>query len=226
MWKKYRSWLFPLLIILILTPFLSSIDLAVERYFYKLGEGRVEHFVKNPLLDFLYVYALVPGQILGILSLITLILSYIFSAFKPLRQHALFLVLTLAIGSGIIIESGFKELWARPRPKQVIEFGGQNEFRPFYKPNWFLPRTEQMKSFPCGHCAMGFYFFAPALIGLRFRKRGLFIGSLTLAIVLGVALSLTRMAQGGHFFSDTIFSALIMWYTALFLDWLIYEERR
>ena len=43
-----------------------------------------------------------------------------------------------------------------------------------------------------------------------------------LAIVLGLLLGYTRIAQGGHFFTDVLFTALIMWYAALIFDqeWL------
>jgi membrane-associated PAP2 superfamily phosphatase len=71
---------------------------------------------------------------------------------------------------------------------------------------------------------MGFYFFAAALICQRFRWRYLSYLCYAFAIALGIALSFARMAQGGHYLSDVLFTALIMWLTALFFDWLIFRK--
>lgn len=46
---------------------------------------------------------------------------------------------------------------------------------------------------------------------------------LFLAFGLGGFLSIARIVQGGHFITDIFASALIMWYTAYFVDYLIYK---
>ena len=130
-------------------------------------------------------------------------------------------LLTIIFGAGLIIDKSFKDHWGRPRPKQTIEFGGTQPFRPFYKPHFFNP--EPSKSFPSGHSSMGFYFFSLVFVGRRLGKRWLFQSATMLAIVLGALLCYTRMAQGGHYFSDVLMSAAIMWWTALFFDWLIFQ---
>lgn len=70
---------------------------------------------------------------------------------------------------------------------------------------------------------MGFYFFALALAGRRLKNISLEKAGFILAFTLGILLSISRVMQGGHFITDTLFSALIMWYTALAIDWLVYE---
>jgi membrane-associated PAP2 superfamily phosphatase len=68
---------------------------------------------------------------------------------------------------------------------------------------------------------MGFYFFTLALIARRLDYRKTFWFALILAFGLGISLSLARIAQGGHFFSDTLVSALVMWLSAYACDrWL------
>ena len=67
----------------------------------------------------------------------------------------------MVVGAGFIVHTALKDHWGRPRPKQIIAFGGEQTFRPFYSPNFFH-QPEPSKSFPCGHCTMGFYFFAVA----------------------------------------------------------------
>ncbi|MBA2728223.1 MAG: phosphatase PAP2 family protein, partial [Parachlamydiaceae bacterium] len=150
-------------------------------------------------------------------------LSYIVSGWKKWRPYALLLILPMVLGAGIITHSLLKDHWGRPRPKQIENYGGDNAFRPFYQPNITL-EVQPFKSFPCGHCSMGFYFFAVALLGRRLGSRLLFATGITLALSLGIALSITRIAQGGHFFSDTMATALIMWMTAFACDWLLFKE--
>lgn len=217
--KKY----WPLLLTLAITPFSSSIDLGITRYFYAFSSPSSAHFISNKYLDLIFDYGPLPAFAVAIGAVCVLLGSYFFQSFKKWRAAAALLVLTMAIGSGLIVHTLLKDHWGRPRPKQVIEFGGIQEFRPYYKPNFFH-QVQPSKSFPCGHCSMGFYFFALAIVGWRMHKRWLYILGMILAWTLGITLSFLRLAQGGHFFTDLLFSALIMWYTAYLLDLLLNKD--
>ncbi len=215
--KKYRLWILPLLAMLLITPFTPWIDQTIAAYFY------AHNGADSSLFQFLYVWALLPGQILAGLAIVIYGLSFLNKKVKHLRPHALYLILTLAVGSGLITHVFLKDQWGRPRPRQVTEYGGEQHFRPFWKPN-FTNQPEPSKSFPCGHCTMGFYFFAIYFIGRRLNKKWLSQSGLILASGIGISLGIARMGQGGHFFSDVCVSALIMWLSAYAFDWLIYEE--
>ena len=134
-----------------------------------------------------------------------------------MRTHALALVLTIILGAGFITHTLLKDHWGRPRPKQVTEFGGSQPFRPFYSPNFFH-QPHPSKSFPCGHCTMGFYFFALALVLKRLGYRKGYYFTFAFALVFGITLGISRMAQGGHFLSDVLAAGLIMWITAYLCD--------
>ena len=220
--KKQSRWLIPLLLMILITPFTPFLDLTISSWFYNINSETVDHFVSHPFLDWVYTYGLVPGQILGVLSAVTLLLSYVSSCFKKWRLPALLIVLTLAVGAGFISHVLLKDHWGRPRPRQAIEFSGSQPFRPYYSPNLFH-QPEPSKSFVCGHCTMGFIFFALALVGKRIQSQSLYYTSMALAFLLGSMLGITRIMQGGHFFSDVLWSGLIMWFTALTMDWLIYN---
>ncbi|MEC7840138.1 MAG: phosphatase PAP2 family protein [Chlamydiota bacterium] len=202
-----------------IAPLTPSLDIDIENFFFNQS-----NFTGNTLFTFIYQYGPYPALVTASLSFVGFITSFFLSSLLPFRKSFALLVLTLAIGSGLIVHIALKEQWGRPRPKQVTEFGGKQEFRPFYSPNFFN-QPEPSKSFPCGHCSTGFYFFALALAGKRLKNRKLEVIGYLLAMALGIALSVARMAQGGHFFSDTITAALIMWMTALICDWFIYEWR-
>lgn len=216
-----KKWTYPALFTLLITPFTPWIDLSIARFFYANSNDPVEHFISGPVLNFLFEAGPIPANLTAGLAAILLILSYLFNNLKKWKNPCLVLLLTYALGAGLIINGGFKEYWGRPRPKQVEEFGGHDAFRAYYQPNFH--QKQPSKSFTCGHCASGFYFFALALVGRRLKKPSLEKGAFILAFGLGILLSISRMMQGGHFFTDTLFSALIMWYTALCIDWLTYK---
>ncbi|MBS4168683.1 phosphatase PAP2 family protein [Parachlamydia sp. AcF125] len=218
--KRHRRWLWPLLIWLCLTPFTAHLDLAISRYFYSVKAG---HFSSNLVYQWAYCYGTWPGLFLAMVALIVWALSFFTPAWKKWRSSALLLVLTCAIGSGLIVHAILKDNWGRPRPRQTTEFGGQLHFRPYYLPH-FAKQAEEAKSFPSGHSSMGFYFVALIVLGSALNKKVLVYTGIVCTLILGTLLSLTRIAQGGHFFSDVLFSGLIMWWCTLSINWLLHGK--
>ena len=90
---------------------------------------------------------------------------------------------------------------------------------------WQKGKAGNGYSFPCGHSSVGF-----ALISFYFllkRKRPktaivVFAGSFVLGMIMGVG----RMADGAHFFSDVLWSAVMSYIPAYFLYYKmrLYEE--
>jgi membrane-associated PAP2 superfamily phosphatase len=220
--SKILPWFLPIVAMILIAPFTPWLDLAVARYFYHPSSG----FETNVFYSALYDWGTKPALIISWIAFFLFCLSWYVPEWKKWRRSCLFLALTMAIGSGLIVNLILKDHWGRPRPKQVIEFGGTQPYIPFYTPNFSLRSSEALKGFPCGHCAMGFYFFALALVGKRLNRPALFRWGIGLAVGLGVLLSLARIAQGGHFISDTLMSALVMWLTAYTLHLWIPEYER
>jgi lipid A 4'-phosphatase len=108
------------------------------------------------------------------------------------------------LASGLLINAGLKEHWGRARPVQVTQFGGTQQFSPALAP------TNQCMhncSFVSGHAASGFILMAVGLMGsVATRRRWLWIG-----LGWGAVASLARIAQGGHFLSDTLFAGVLVW---------------
>lgn len=209
----------PIFLMVLMAPFTPFLDLTSAHYFFDWGG---ENFLSNSFLSFMFQYGVWPANIVVGVSIILLLSSFFYLSLVKYRKIFIYLILTLALGSGVITHLVLKDHWGRPRPRQVIEFKGEQTFSPFYIPNFSNPIPS--KSFPCGHCSMGFYFFSLAIVGkrlgkLRFQKISLFI-----AFFLGGLLGIVRMAQGGHFFSDVLMGALVMWLTALFLEWVLFKR--
>lgn len=121
----------------------------------------------------------------------------------------IFLAITLAIGPGLLVNGLLKPHWGRPRPVEVVEFGGTDKYVPWWNPDGACPSN---CSFVSGETSMAAWLFAPAVL-LPPPWRVAAIGA---AAIFTVAIGLMRMAFGGHFFTDVAFAALM----TLLVIWL------
>ena len=134
---------------------------------------------------------------------------------RPAEFRAgLFLVLLFIIGPGLIVNHGFKNHWGRPRPHQIEEFGGQHAFVPLGSPG---PLQQHNSSFPSGHAAVAFYLISPGFI-LHAQRRRLSNVLICSGLLFGGLMALVRVIQGGHFVSDVLWSAVIVYFTAVTLS--------
>lgn len=217
---SYYWWL-PLLLFVLLAPFTPWIDLAVSTYFYEPDGFVPLEDPEHPVMTALYDFGELPGQLIGALAIVVALGSYLKPSWRQWRNPALIMALTFTIGAGLLINVLFKEYWGRPRPKKIEQFGGTETFRPFYSPLWKQP-GKPFKSFPSGHASMGFLFLSIGLVGWYERRRALYIGGMAFGLIAGISLSYVRLAQGAHFFSDVLASALIMWLVAVAACRLVY----
>lgn len=175
----------------------------------------------QPPWSFVYRYGVLAGVLLAAAALVTFTLSYWFPArLLAWRRPALFLVLAATIGPGLVVNVVFKDHYGRPRPREVQELGGPERFLPV----WVKGSDPQAKSFPCGHCAIGFYLSVPWLV-LKRRRRRLALAFLVAGIAWGLALGVARMMAGGHFLSDVVWAWGMVWLTALALHHLLQLDR-
>lgn len=217
---KYVVWIFPLLLLLLIAPFSSEWDLAISSYFYENG-----HFVSNSYIRWFYSYGeyvgLAVAMICGAIGVVTLYIK----RWTFLTRGALVAMLTFVIGAGLFTNVLLKNIWGRPRPKQIEQFGGTKSFVPFYKPTLhFALKEDKQKSLPSGHASIGFFFLAFAVIGWRERRPWLLWLGVLVGSGMGINLSLIRIMQGGHFLTDTLVAAAIMWWTALAVTYYIYDR--
>lgn len=219
--SPWKGVVVPLLLWFVLfTPWSAAWDLDLSRAFFDGGR-----FTHNAFWHFFYLYGYWPAWILFFLGLTGFILSFFKGKWRKWRTPCLYLILVFAIGSGLIVNTFLKEKWNRPRPRQVEEFGGSHPFRPYYAPGW-SSSSEGLKSFPSGHASTGYYFFSLAFLGVIYKRRALYWMGLSLAWGLGLLLSLARIAEGGHFLSDTLASALIMWLVSWLFAALLFREKQ
>jgi lipid A 4'-phosphatase len=216
----------PLLIALALTAWarFSGFDLGIQKLIYESGGGGWS-LGKVPLWKCLYQWGTIPAAAVAFSALALYFLSWTLERFLIWRKVFLFIVLSIVIGPGIITNGLVKEYWGRPRPRDVIEFGGKDAFEPVFA----IDLTSGGASFPCGHATMGFFFLGGYFL-LRRHRVGLARGFLLGGISYGSLIGLARMAQGGHFFTDVIWAGLICYvvpmglYYAMGLDHRLTQE--
>ena len=129
---------------------------------------------------------------------------------------AVFLVLTLIFGPGLITNSLLKEHWGRARPIDVTEFGGTSHFTAWWDPRGDCPNN---CSFIAGEPAGAFWTLAPAALAPP-QWRALAYGA---ALTFGVVVGALRIAGGGHFFTDVVFAGVFVYLVIWAAYGLIYR---
>lgn len=197
-----------------------ALDLWASRGFYS-GDG-------FPGAQWGWVWLLYEWSPVAARGLVVLALALLlWAAVRPrsLAPHRVrqagALVLLAAFGVGLVVHNLLKDTWGRPRPVLTQEFGGPHPFQPALQPTDLCPRN---CSFVSGHAAGGFMLMALGLFGSRRTRWRWWAAGLVAGGTIGVA----RMAAGGHYLSDIVFSFLALWLVALLIRelWLRLAVRR
>lgn len=222
--KKFSSKFFlfefvlPLLVLLLLTLVFrcTDLDLQVSQFFWRPEDG---WWLKDFwLCSLLYERGMVPGSLIALGGLVGLVLGVKWSKVHRHWRSCLFLLLLLAIGPGLLVNSIFKEHWGRTRPVHVIELGGTEPFLTVWERG-----SGGGKSFPSGHASIGFYVMAPYFI-LRRRRRRMAQAFLIGGGLYGVLMGFGRIAQGGHFLSDVLWAWGMVYFSGLLLCYFLQPE--
>lgn len=217
-WKQYsQAWLWLNIVAASTVVFwFSNWDLTVAQFFYDPVVGAKQPWLLDdfPLWKAL-LYDGVPyaaGSVL-IGSLLIIVGSTVLRRWYRWRLYAAYVLFVFLLGPGLLVNSLFKDHWGRARPVQVEQLGGTEP----YTPPLYYVADGNGRSFPSGHSSIGFAFIAFWFL-LRRHKPGWAKAALVFSLTLGCAVGLTRMAAGGHFLSDVMWSGWL----ALFAGWLLY----
>ena len=196
--------------ILIFTT-LPQIDLWTSALFYKTS------FYLKDQMFFWAIYEIFGALPLILVPLLLCLSLYYFFKFRDKNQTFkkniyTFLILSLVLGPGILVNTILKNnSIGRARPSQITEFGGSSDFTRAFE---YSGACDSNCSFVSGHAAMGFFFIG--LGWLMQSKRWFYIG-----LVIGVVVGFTRIVQGGHFLSDTVFALWAVYWVNLGLGKLL-----
>jgi lipid A 4'-phosphatase len=178
-----------------------ELDLAGAHYFYHnggfFGRSSFERFGRDffrvtPFVVLAAYVALWLAKHLGVRL-----------RWAPSGRAVTFLIATMIIGPGLIVNLGLKDHWHRPRPVQTQDFNGPSPFTPWYDDNGACKKN---CSFVSGEAATGFWMVAPASVLPPPWRAPAIIA----AFAFGFGASLLRLAFGGHYLSDVLLGGLIM----------------
>lgn len=215
---RHLLWILPLIALVIFAPFSAQLDLETSSYFYHGDE-----FTNTRFTEFMYQRGEYPGLLLGGGSILLWMGTFFIPSWTRWRKASGAIALAFVVGPGLLVNAVFKDHWGRPRPREIEQFGGTETFRPFYQPN-FVVHSDGNKSFPSGHVTMGFFFLILGLVAHREGYPFMTWIAYFLAGQLGLLLALTRIAQGGHFLSDTVCAGIFMWWVALACYYFVYRS--
>jgi lipid A 4'-phosphatase len=114
-------------------------------------------------------------------------------------RDSLFLASTLALGPGLVVNLILKNNWGRPRPVNIEQFGGDATFSGVWE---FSDYCSRNCSFVSGEASSAIWIMSVSLVVPQRWRLPAFIVSGFYAL----ALSLNRIAFGGHFLSDVVLS--------------------
>lgn len=213
----------PLALLTVLTVAfrVSDADVVICRLFYG-GDPVSWPLLRAAPLQFLYHFGTIPAWLIGVGGLSVWLEGL--RRNKPFAREGLFCALILVIGPGLIVNTVLKPYCHRPRPNQIVDFGGNRDFVPVLSIGQGTGH-DFYRSFPCGHASMGFYLMVPAFV-LRRRKPTWAAAFTCAGLLAGLLIGLTRIAQGRHFPSDVIWSGALVYFTALVLYYALGLHRQ
>jgi lipid A 4'-phosphatase len=189
-----------------------GLDLAISDLFYDRARGEF-----TPRLATFIFYARELGRcIVGALVLqavVALVIKLFLTNARMLMpgRAVVLIIATFLLAPGLVANVLLKDNWGRPRPTEVTQFGGTQQFRA-----WWDPRGDCEKncSFVSGDGSAAFWTVAPAAVAPP-AYRPL---AMAAALAFGAGVGSLRVMSGGHFFSDTVFAGVI----AFIIVWIVH----
>lgn len=184
-----------------------QLDLLVASIFFDLESQRFSGMDMGWVKLIHAIFAKI--QVPMLLGLIGGIIVYTKQKATAKKMRCVYLLCCLVVGPGLIVNVWLKDnSIGRARPKQVQEFAGEHQFTP---PFVYSGACEKNCSFTSGHASIGFVFIA--LFWATRRREYFYFG-----LALGALLSWVRIAMGGHFLSDVLFSFWFVYFSSLWLN--------
>ncbi len=193
-------------------------DLAWSAQFYTPGgihEGWT--FSRDQPWAFFYDYGEYPVWVLAALALVICVGAASGRVSRAYLRPSLVIILTAALGPGLLINGILKPSWGRPRPAELTNMGGDREYKRVWEP---LGRG-QGKSFTCGHCAAAYS--VSSAVAFYPLHPVISVIALTAGVAFGTAAGIGRLVQGGHFATDILWSGVLVLMLIAALYYLVFR---
>jgi len=199
-----------------------QLDLAISAPFHAMmvGANNFAPRIYPPMM-----WARDIGLWVGTVLIAPSVAAFVIKLILPTRKlfisgrAIVFLIATLALGPGLLVNVVLKDHWGRPRPIDVTQFGGNEHFVAWWDPRGDCPNN---CAFVSGDVAGAFWTMAPAALAPP-QWRALAYGA---ALTLGAGMAAVRVMAGGHFVSDTIFAGVFTFLLIWIVHGLVYRWPR
>jgi lipid A 4'-phosphatase len=195
------------------------LDIDLARPFFDPAAGGFWASV-NPVLNSLRDLSRLIVSLLVAPAILAIVVKLVLPR-RPLLipgRAALLMVITLALGPGLVTNVLLKSHWGRPRPIDIVEFGGDQHFVAWWDPRGDCPDN---CSFVAGEPSGAFWTLAPAaLVPPAWRAL-----ATAAALAFGAGIGFVRLAGGGHFFTDVVFSGIFTFLVIWLMHGLLFRWR-
>ena len=165
------------------------------------------------------------GLWIGTAVMVPVIAALVLKFLLPRRRLVLwgcvilFLIATITLGPGLLVNVVLKDHSGRSRPIDVTQFGGTEHFVAWWDPRGDCPGN---CSFVSGDVSGAVWTIAPAAL-VPPPWRALAYGA---ALALGIGMAAVRIMAGGHFLTDTVFAGVFTFLIIWVVHGLIYRWPR
>lgn len=200
-----------------------QLEIEIARPFYEIADVNNNMFAMRlwPDLIMVHTVALRAVFVLVAPAVAAVVLKLILPRRKMLisGRAAVFLIATMLLGPGLLVNVVLKDHWSRPRPIDIAQYGGNENFV-----SWWDPRGDCPKncSFVSGDVSTAAWTLAPAALAPP-QWRALAYGA---ALAFTAAMAAVRIAAGGHFLTDTVFAGVFTFLLIWVVHGLLYRWPR
>ena len=215
----WRHTLLSVVVFLLIAIFLAVgfyLDLYISELFY-LGKKQfilqsyygITVFFRKIILPFVILYTFVFPIFAIFIPIKKIYFNYDFSL-----KDIIFLWSSGIINLLIVVNLLLKNLWGRSRPGDILEFGGNGVFSPWFQ---ISNSCASNCSFVSGDASVGF-----SIIALFFLTKNLvYFWS---ALLVGFGIGFIRILEGGHFLSDVVLAATIL-FIGYYIQYKFYSKK-
>lgn len=198
-------------ILLLLVTLFPNIDIDFSNLFYNEQEGFI--YRNNIIVRFFFI--IIPILTKALITVLLLYLLYLIVRYRNIKKilssYSIYIIISTALGPGLLVNYILKENCGRARPVQITHFNGSQNFTRAFV---IADECEHNCSFSSGHAAMGYSFSNLAYV----VPYVFFTRIYSLALFLGSIVGISRMLMGGHFLSDVLTSCFLV----LIINHLLY----
>jgi membrane-associated PAP2 superfamily phosphatase len=191
----------------------TTIDAAISGWFFDAASGRFPLRYNAAFEIMTHQWAKYVVVLIACSAIAAWLMSFVLPALMRHRRVLLFLSLALTLAPATV--TFLKSASPRSCPYDLAEYGG-------HAPRLGLleaapPGEFPGRCFPSGHASAGFCLLAFYFAGRALGSRRLALAGLWGGLAAGMLFGLARIAQGAHFLSHNLWSALVCWLVILAL---------